>query len=109
MSHRGEETPSVISLDYVIEQWAFANTQDPTQYGELRERLIAREDNMRDVMFMAGQQFGLFPQIVAEVLAEVGLGTPKSTAEREMIRTSFNQLMEALVRAQRGEGPMPTP
>jgi hypothetical protein len=71
--------------------------------------LINREDAMAEVMFLAGMQFGLFPQIVAEVLAEVGLGTPKSDEEREMIRRSFLNLMEALRQAQSGEGPMPQP
>lgn len=72
-------------------------------------QLVNREDAMVGILHMAGVQFGLFPQIVAEVLAEVGLGTPRSDEEREMIRLSFNTLMEQIQRAQSGEGPMPTP
>lgn len=76
---------------------------------ELHRALMNREDAIVEVLHLAALQFGLFPQIVAEVLAEVGLGSPKSEAEREMIRRSFTELMEQLQRAQRGEGPMPTP
>jgi len=80
---------------------------------ELRLRvlrdLLDREDQIRVALGIAGMQFGLFPQIVAEVLAEVGLGTPRSEAERTMIRQQFTALMEQISRAQRGEGPMPSP
>jgi hypothetical protein len=106
MSHRGEEQTPITSLKYILDR--FPQVPEGVRQ-QMYESLVAREDNMRDVMFMAGQQFGLFPQIVAEVLAEVGLGTPKSDEERLMIRASFNQLMEQLRRAQTGEGPMPTP
>src|SRR5262245_9856792 len=80
-----------------------------TQKTELSMLLLAREDLMAAGLHQAGMNFGLFPQIVAETLAEVGLGTPKSEAERAMIRTNFVNLMEAIQRAQSGEGPMPTP
>lgn len=71
--------------------------------------LQAREDTIRDGLFLAGSRFGLFPQIVAEVLAEVGLGTPYTEAERAMIRQNFTGLMDQIAAAQRGEGPMPQP
>ncbi len=71
--------------------------------------LVAREEAIVGILHLAGQQFGLFPQIVAEVLAQVGMGEPKSQQERAMIRNSFNILMERIAAAQRGEGPMPTP
>lgn len=96
------EVPSVTSLDSVLGQF----NQVPTG---LRAALVNREEQMVGVMHLAGRQFGLFPQIVAEVLAEVGLGEPKSEVERAMIHANFVNLMEAIRRAQAGEGPMPTP
>ena len=60
------------------------------------QALVAREDQMADVLRMAGAQFGLYPQIVAEVFAEVGIGTPVGKEEREMIRNQFLVLMQQL-------------
>lgn len=102
----GDEQGSVYSLKHVLDH--YPEVDDITRR-RMHESLVAREDAMSEVLHLAGAQFGLFPQIVAEVLAEVGLGTPKSDAEREMIRRSFMTLMEELRRAQAGEGPMPTP
>lgn len=75
----------------------------------LIEELQAREDAIADVLRLAGQQFGMYPQIVAEVIASAELGTTPPEAERAMIRAQFSALMESIARAQRGEGPMPTP
>ena len=102
MSEGPANQPSIASLEHLLGH--FKNVPDG-----LHQALMEREDGMRDLLFLAGQQFGLFPAIVAEVLAEVGLGSPPSEAEREMIRANFNNLMEQFARAQRGEGPMPTP
>lgn len=66
----------------------------------LHAELVAREAALCDMLRMAGAQFNLFPQVVAEVLAEVGLGAPMSADERELIRTQFTGLMEQLRRDQ---------
>jgi hypothetical protein len=71
--------------------------------------LVQREEAMAGVLRTAGMQFGLFPQIVAEVLAEVEMGEPISPEQRQMIRAQFNALMSQIAAAQRGEGPMPQP
>jgi hypothetical protein len=81
----------------------------PETRARMYEALVNREEQMAGVLHLAGQQFGLFPQIVAEVLAEVGMGAPKTTEERVMIHSSFHILMEQIAAAQRGEGPMPQP
>jgi len=60
------------------------------------QALIDREDRVADVLRMAGAQFGLYPQIVAEVLAEVGIGTPVPEEARAMIRQQFLALMQQL-------------
>jgi hypothetical protein len=105
-SNGGPERTPVYSLQHVLDHFPEV---DAATRGRMYESLVNREDAMAEIMFLAGMQFGLFPQIVAEVLAEVGLGTPKSDGEREMIRASFVNLMEQLRRAQSGEGPMPQP
>lgn len=73
------------------------------QVAHLTTALIAREDNMAEQLRMAGMQFGLFPQIVAEVLAEVGMGTPLTDDARQLVRQQFTALMEEL-RRQGGAG-----
>jgi hypothetical protein len=70
------------------------------QVTHLSAALIEREDTIADQLRMAGMQFGLFPQIVAEVLAEVGLGTPPSPEARQEIRNQFTALMEEIQRQQ---------
>lgn len=92
------ETPKVTSLDHVLAEWMDANPDavgaEDTALVNLRERLLAREDNMADVLRLAGAQFLMFPEIVAEVLAEVGLGTPIDDDQRMFIRRQFAARME---------------
>jgi len=64
--------------------------------------LINREEALADTMRMAGVQFGLYPQIVAEVLAELQFGAPITDAQRTLIKAQFVQLMNELA-AQAGE------
>lgn len=68
--------------------------------------LMAREDNMADILRLAGAQFGMYPFIVAEVLRQVGIGTPMSEEEQTMIHEAYvagmNALMEQQRRAQEG-------
>lgn len=71
--------------------------------------LVAREQAMADQIRQAGMMFGLYPQIVAEVLAEIEMGEPITSAQRQMVHAQFNYLMSQIERAQRGEGPMPNP
>lgn len=74
-----------------------ANIRDGKVYPSRMERqLIDRENNMADMLRLAGQQFGLYPEIVAEVLASVGMGTQPSPEERQLIRNNFVALMERL-------------
>lgn len=71
--------------------------------------LVAREQAMADVLRQAGMQFGMYPQIVAEVLAQVEMGEPITTQQRALIHSQFHLLMEQIAAAQRGDGPMPQP
>jgi hypothetical protein len=65
--------------------------------------LIEREEMIADVLRLAGVQFGLFPEIVAEVLAQVEMGRPISTEQRVMVHSNFHALMQRLQNEQRGE------
>jgi hypothetical protein len=64
--------------------------------------LTAREDQIADYLRLAGAQFGMYPWIIAEVLAQIGLGTPPSEDERTLIRRQFIEGMEELRRQQGG-------
>lgn len=69
--------------------------------------LLQREDYMADLIRAAGMQFGLFPEIVAKVIQDVGLGSPKTPEEQEYINAQFAGLMQRLREEhlrQQGEG-----
>lgn len=66
--------------------------------------LVAREQAMAELLRMAGMQFGMYPQIVAEVLAEVEMGEPLDPPERAFIKAQFQALMEELTRQQHEGG-----
>lgn len=86
-----------MTIDEVLDNYTV------TDQAGLKAALLNREDAIRDLLFLAGTQFGLFPFIVAEVIAEVGLGTPPVEEERTMIRNNFQNGMEELRRQQQGE------
>lgn len=98
---------SNVTINDVVTQWFNDPGTLPPEV--LIERLVAREEAMAGSLRLAGVQFGMYPQIVAEVLASVEMGEPKSPEERFFIRQQFQALMEQIVAAQRGEGPMPQP
>jgi len=102
MSEQGTHdlTPSVTSLDHVLGQ--FEGVPDG-----LKQALMDREDNIADMLRLAGAQYGTFPQIVAEVLCQAGLGTPPSAEERLMIHNQFHAVIEEL-RRQFGIGDEPS-
>lgn len=80
----------------------------PDMSDELRARLTAalveREDEMADLFRLAGMQFGLYPWIVAEVFADVGIGTPPTEENRTLIRAQFIAGMEELQRQMGQDG-----
>lgn len=80
------------SLASIVDSW------DGQSRLTLHAALVAREDNMADMLRLAGQQFGAAPFAVAEVIAQVGLGTTPSEEERALIRASFIAGMEDLRR-----------
>ena len=96
---------STVSIADIVNRYPFTDEQKV----HLTATLVGREEAMADTLRQAGMQFGLFPQIVAEVLAQVEMGEPITSTQREMIHTQFHALMEQVAAAQRGEGPMPQP
>lgn len=58
--------------------------------------LAGREDEIADNLRLAAIQFGLFPEIVAKVLTDIGLGTPPSEQGKAMIEANFKALMDRL-------------
>lgn len=96
-----------VTIDDIVSRYINDPATPPPEM--LVAALVAREQAMADVLRQAGMQFGMYPQIVAEVLAEVEMGEPISPEQRAMIRGQFNALMEQIAAAQRGEGPMPQP
>lgn len=80
----------------------------PAQREALAALFEAREDAALDYMRLAGAQFGMYPFIVAKVLAQTGLGTPLSDQEQQAIHDAYvagmNALVEAQRRAQEGDG-----
>ena len=96
---------SNVSIADIVNRYPFTSEQKV----HLVAALVEREQAMADTLHQAGMQFGLFPQIVAEVLAQVEMGEPITTEQRALIHGQFHQLMEQIAMAQRGEGPMPQP
>jgi hypothetical protein len=76
------------------------NTQLRDLDDESRRALVntlqQREDLMADMMREVAMRFGMYPEIVAEALAEIGVGTPIEQTQRDYIRTQFTALMERL-------------
>jgi hypothetical protein len=82
----------MMTVTYCIEQATSDGVVNPDV---LRALLVAREDNMADHLRLAGAQFGLIPELVAAVIADLGLGTPLSDEERIIIRNNFiNKMRE---------------
>ena len=100
----------MLSLDYILEHSVVDGEFKPDA---LRAMLVTREDLMADHLRLAAQQFGLMPQIVAEVVAQLGLGTQPTEEERALIHQNFVALMEQIAEARRqafgGEAPPPPP
>lgn len=92
-----------MTVAYCIEQ---ATTDGVVNPDVLRALLVAREDNMADHLRLAGLQFGLIPELVAAVIADLGLGTPLSDDEKAIIRNNFQEVMRRIAA---GEDPFAPP
>jgi len=91
------------TLSEVLDDFSFAEGVRPA----LESALLAREDEMADELRMAGMNLGAMPELVAEAIAEIGIGTPPAPEMRELIHQQFHARMEWLqeqFRQQGGDG-----
>lgn len=58
--------------------------------------LTGRDEALADVLRLAANQFGLYPEIVEEMFCQTGLGGPYDSEQRERARTAYRALMERL-------------
>lgn len=83
---------SVIPLADVIKALGL----DEATSKALLTALIEREVAIADYLRIIGSNMGLYPFIVAEALAEVGLGQPLSEEERALIHNQYHIGMQEL-------------
>lgn len=87
------------SIEEVLRPFVAAETMNgATNWTELRDALVEREEYVADVLRVAGQSFGVLPQIMAEVFASIGLGMPLSTEQRALIHSQFHRTI-AIIQA----------
>lgn len=92
-------TAEIPSIEEVVRQ----HVNSAADRMVLVEALVEREEQIADVLRMSGSDFGLFPEIVAEVLAAIGLGRPMPVEQRVMIHNNYHALMERLRREAEGQ------
>ena len=80
-----------------------ADSHQSLDWSALEAALMEREDGMADLLRLAGAQFGVYSEIVSEVLAQIGIGTPLPEDQRQYIRQQFIALMTRLRDEQQGQ------
>jgi hypothetical protein len=103
-SSSDEQEPKVQSLSTTLGQWRTEHDQYPDAFHDLQAVLMRREDEIAETLRVAGAQFGLFPEIVAEVLTEIGIGTPPDDTTREFIKQNFIARMQWIQQQQQPPG-----
>jgi hypothetical protein len=66
--------------------------------------LIEREDQIADHLRVAGAQLGTFPEFVAKVLADTGLGTPVDAETKMLLNRQFTERLAWLQEQFRDNG-----
>lgn len=69
---------------------------------EVIRLLVAREDMIADNLRLAATQLGTFPELVAKVMADVGLGSPVTDEEKQLLDQQFVARVQWLQRQIRG-------
>lgn len=63
----------------------------------LEAALLEREDLIADALRLFGANFGLYPEVVSEVLTNaIPLGTPQSEAAKVFVRLQYEALVQRL-------------
>lgn len=90
----------MITIDGILSDTATlaAANEGVVDWDSLKERLTEREEAIVGLLHLAAAQFGMYPQIVAKILMDVGLGSPPEDAVRTMINNQFAALMEEIRR-----------
>lgn len=71
----------------------------------LIEELISREQGIATTLSVIGiENFGLHPEFIADVFAQLGVGEPLTTEERTMIHENAVRHMQELMNEQGPEG-----
>ena len=87
------------ALPVVLEEQGLSENQT------LLAALYEREDSIATALHLLGAQFGLYPEIVAEVITNaVMLGTPVPEEQRTHVRQQFVARME-WIRQQQNNNP----
>lgn len=90
MSETGEWEP----IPTVAETVERARDEDAGSERHLIECLIAREDRIADALRVAGSQLGTYPELVAKVLADVGLGSPVDEQTKALLDKQFTERVQ---------------
>lgn len=84
--------PPVASIRSVLSQYEAEMGHDLTDRVEFA--LVEREAAVADYLREAATAFNLYPQIVAKVLMDAGMGRTVSDQERKLIDAGFAALMQ---------------
>jgi hypothetical protein len=88
------------TIKSVVKEWqdAWVDSGMPEQVqADLVKRLVERDEAMADALRVAADQYGTFPQIVAKVLMDLGLGDPEPSDEYTThVNTQFQELLRHL-------------
>jgi hypothetical protein len=88
------EQPQEFSIPTVADVVArhFDESEDEENRAQrLIDALIEREDRIADALRIAGTNLGTFPELVAKVLADVGLGSPVDAETKALLDMQFVQ------------------
>ena len=90
------------TIDSVVRE----HVSDQAQVEMVTRALVEREEGIADIMRVAGQSFGLLPQIVAEVFAQIHFGAPITDEHRQLVHQQFHTVIDQI---RRGEDPFAQP
>lgn len=107
MNQEAAEVPPVATVEQIMDK--YRNLTGDTVADQIKADLYAREDELADRLRVIATHLGTYPEFVAFVLAEQGLGTPADETTMEFLHAGFHRRMAWLQEQFRGgEGGAPT-
>jgi len=90
--------PPPPSIEATIREWGRVwgfrgSPREQEQLEDLVRQLTDREEMLADYLRLAGIQFGVFPQIMAKVFMDAGLGRSIPESQQAMVNRQFTELM----------------